>query len=199
MSEAVCPICGRNTLIVFKCESCGRDVCSYCVRNPGAQPGQICKECDLKRSTKKPTPTRALSGYAEYFWLLAMNWKPVENRNWPLTRYFKRGQLPVRIYLHASKNAVKKDDVEYIRSILTDKQWAEFSAVDWTKYRGKIIGEITITDQVTPEDIGMKVTHSRWFFGEYGFVVQDGELYEHPVPCRGALGFFPVTLQGTGM
>ncbi|MDP2729147.1 MAG: hypothetical protein Q8O55_01535 [Dehalococcoidales bacterium] len=139
---------------------------------------------------------KALSGYAEWFWLMAKNWKDIENRNWPLTRYFKRSDLPVRIYLHASKKPASYEEKMFIRSRLTPEQWLEFRAVDWGKYRGHIIGEITITDEVTMDDIGLKATHSPWFFGPYGFVVKDGVLYEKPLACRGSLGFFEVNLEG---
>jgi len=139
---------------------------------------------------------KALSGYAEWFWLMAKNWKDVENRNWSLTRYIHRDELPVRVYLHASKTKAPKRDIAFIKSKLTPKQLQEFEVVDWGKYRGHIIGEITLTDEVTFDDIGMKVTHSPYFFGEYGFVIEDGELYEIPIPCRGQLGFFEVSLEG---
>ena len=139
---------------------------------------------------------KALSGYAEWFWLMAKNWKDVENRNWPLTRYIKRDELPVRVYLHASKNPTSKADISFIRSKLAPEQQEEFDVVDWDRYRGRIIGEITITDEVRFEDIGMKATHSPWFFGEYGFVVEKGVLYENPIPCKGRLGFFEVELAG---
>jgi hypothetical protein len=139
---------------------------------------------------------KAISGYAEWFWLMAKGWKDIENRNWSLTKYIRRSELPVRVYLHASKRTASRDDIAFIRSKLTLKQQKEFDAVDWGKYRGHIIGEVTITDEVTFDDMGMKITHSPWFFGEFGFVVQDGELYEIPIPCRGQLGFFEVSLEG---
>lgn len=139
---------------------------------------------------------KALSGYAEYFWLMAMNWKDVENRGWSLFKYFKRSDLPVRIYLHASKQASSADDIASIRSKLNNRQLEEFGAVDWEKYRGRIIGEITIVDEIEYGEIGHKATRSKWFFGRYGFVVEKGLLYDNPVPCRGQLGFFPVELQG---
>lgn len=133
---------------------------------------------------------KALSGYAEWFWLIAKNIKPVENRNWSLTRYIRRDDLPLRIYLHASKTKTPKIERNFILGRLTIEQLTEFIAVDWQRYRGRIIGETTITDEVTRDDIGMPVTRSHWFFGPYGFVVQDGELYEEPIPCKGKLGFF---------
>ena len=139
---------------------------------------------------------KALSGYAEWFWLMAKNWKDVENRNWPLTRYIKRDELPVRIFLHASKTPVGKSDIAFIQRKLTPEQRQEFDSVDWGRYRGAIIGEVTITGEITMDDWGMPATHSSWFFGTYGFVVKDGELYDNPLPCRGQLGFFEVSLEG---
>jgi len=133
---------------------------------------------------------KALSGYAEWFWLMAKNWKDVENRNWPLTRYIKRDRLPIRIYLHASKSPATAKDRNFIFSLLKPEQLQIFISVDWSLYRGHIIGEITIVDEVTHDDQGMKAVQSPWFFGDYGFVVQDGVLYEDPIPYKGQLGFF---------
>lgn len=126
---------------------------------------------------------------------MAKNWKDIENRTWSLTRYFRRSELPVRIYLHASLTPTSTKEIEFIKSKLTAGQRREFEMVDWKKYRGYIIGEITITDEVTNDEIGMVVTHSPWFFGPYGFVVQDGELYDRPIPCKGQLGFFKVEIE----
>lgn len=137
---------------------------------------------------------KALSGYAEWFWLMAKNIKPVENRKWPLTRYFRRNDLPVRIYLHASKTVTPVHEKHFILSHLTAEQSKAFGAVDWQRYRGHIIGEITIIDQVIADEVGMKATQSPWFFGPYGFVVKDGVLYDSPIPMRGRLGFFEVTI-----
>ena len=139
---------------------------------------------------------KALSGYAEWFWLLAKNIKPVENRGWSLTRYFKRDQLPVRVYLHASKTKTPVEELNIIMSRLTIEQLNEFIKVDWQRYRGRIIGEITITDEVTREDIGMPATRSPWFGGPFGFVVEDGVLYDEPIPYKGQLGFFNVETGG---
>jgi hypothetical protein len=137
-------------------------------------------------------PELALSGYAEWFWLMAKNWKDVENRNWPLPSKMQR-QLPVRIYLHASKTKTPKDDLDFICHRLSAEQLAEMRTVDWSKYRGTIIGEVTIVKQVV---IWNKPTDfcSAWFFGDYGFLVQDGVLYERPIACKGKLGFFKPAL-----
>ena len=155
---------------------------------------------------------KALSGYAEWFWLMAKNWKNVENRPRPLPREIAFN-LPVRIYLHASKSDhVQRhgDELEFIIMNLTSEQLAEFCSVPWDKLRGNIIGEITITKQMRKfryvesdgVDIGSQQKEleifiansepcmSPWFFGPFGYVVQDGRLYDKPIPCKGKLGFF---------
>lgn len=82
---------------------------------------------------------KALSGYAEWFWLLARGWKDVENRPWylhmaPLLNYPPR---TVRIYLHASKTkCFDGQDSAFVAERLTDEQFEEFCAVDFDCYRG---------------------------------------------------------------
>lgn len=155
---------------------------------------------------------KALSGYAEWFWLMAKGWKDVENRPKPLPQSLAVS-LPVRIYLHASKSdQVQRvpGDLEFILSRLTSEQIDEFCDVDWSNLRGKIIGEITITGQMRKHtyreadhvDMGSQQKElelliasrspcrSPWFFGPFGYIVTDGALYETLIPCRGMLGFF---------
>ena len=50
---------------------------------------------------------------------------------------------------------------------------------------GGIVGTATITDCVTYSSDG-------WFFGKYGFMLKDARPLPF-VPCRGALGLFPVS------
>ncbi len=150
-------------------------------------------------------PTLALSGYAEWFWLMAKNWKDVENRDWSLFKYIKVDQLPIRIYLHASKKPASYDELNFIETILINDlpKLDEFLAVDWSKYRGSIIGEITIVGQIRKSPglfntaLSDKYAKSRWFFGEYGFAVEDGILYDQPIPYRGMLGFFKPELEAS--
>lgn len=130
---------------------------------------------------------KALSGYAEWFWLMAKNWKDIENRNWPLYRYFRPMELPVRVYLHASKTPASLEEIEFIHKLLSEEQWEEFCAVDWMALRGTIFAKITFTADVTEYA-------SDWFFGKHGFLAKDGKLLEQPIPYRGQLGFFNVEL-----
>jgi hypothetical protein len=162
---------------------------------------------------------KALSGYAEWFWLMAKNWKDIENRSWHLPATF---QLPQRIYLHASKTKPSYDELNFIDTILISDitKFEEFHQVDWNKYRGMIIGEITIIRQIRKNTENPKSTigyggiysigdqqaeleylkreapeyFSPWFFGEFGFVVKSGVLYDKPIPYKGRLGFFEISI-----
>ena len=159
---------------------------------PPARPGRVSRENDSNDAVVfKGEIMKALSGYAEWFWLIAQGWKDVENRPWPLTRYIKPGELPLRIYLHASKTKASQTEIGFIEAQLAKrnfKKLEEFLAVDWTKYRGAIIGETTITRPYREGD------SSPWYFGPNAFWVKDSVLYEAPIPYRGQLGFFPVNL-----
>ena len=55
------------------------------------------------------------------------------------------------------------------------------------KHRGAIIGEVDIVDCVTQSD-------SPWFEGPYGLVLANPTLYDQPIPYKGRLGLFEVTL-----
>ena len=53
--------------------------------------------------------------------------------------------------------------------------------------RGGVVGMARIVDCVEKME-------SQWFFGRYGFVLRDA--FPLPLmPCRGALGFFRLTLE----
>jgi len=163
---------------------------------------------------------KALSGYAEWFWLMAKNIKDVENRPRPLPHEIAMN-LPVRIYLHASKSDYVQrnpNDLEFILFHLTSEQTQEFCSVDWDGLRGHIIGELTIMQQFKKHtyteadhvDIGSQQKElqlaiankegymSPWFFGSFGYAVKDGVLYEQPIPCKGKLGFFEPDIAQNG-
>lgn len=50
---------------------------------------------------------------------------------------------------------------------------------------GKILGTVYLANCVTESD-------SRWFCGEYGFVLRDAIALAEPVVCAGGLGFWEV-------
>ena len=102
--------------------------------------------------------------------------KDIENRNW---------KTPVRgrILVHAAKGCTKQEfeDARAFASIA-----AGFSLLVSREDlpRGGIIGSVEIVDCVSKSD-------SRWFVGEYGFVLRDPKPIKM-IPYKGQLGFFNV-------
>jgi len=94
--------------------------------------------------------------------------KPVENRNWP-TRF--RGW----VLIHASKTfdgtaAEKRAFIAAHKDTPPEELF------------GGIVGLMKISDCVTSMD-------SEWFFGPYGFVIDEVKPLPF-IPCKGKLGFF---------
>jgi hypothetical protein len=86
--------------------------------------------------------------------------------------------------------------MDFIRKQLEPDDLDEFNAMDWDALRGAIIGETTIVDEIGTGHIRM-TPPSRWYFGPCAFLVEEGVLYDKPIPCRGRLGFFkPEILKG---
>lgn len=98
--------------------------------------------------------------------------KDIENRRWP-TKH--RGPL----LIHASKTW---DEAGY--NFLTYR-FDEFVPSKEHHAFGAIIGQVHLIDCVDQSD-------SRWFFGDYGFELEDPEEFKKPIPYRGQLGLFEV-------
>lgn len=163
---------------------------------------------------------KALSVQQPYAWLMLQRadphdphrpLKPILNRNWPLPKTFK---VPQRVLVHAGMRMYDVS-IKTLQDILPASQWARcrstLTAMYGTYYLyrrdpallrlpchfGKIIGEITITGQVTAETLSL--SDEIWFFGPYGFTLFDPVLYERPVPWLGKLGFFEVDACGVAI
>lgn len=117
---------------------------------------------------------KALSIRQPWAWLIIKGHKDIENRSWP-TAF--RG----RVLVHAAKGMTTSEYVD-----------ADFFVCGGgiklprprDLFRGGIIGMVDVVDCVTKSD-------SPWFFGKYGFVLQNPT----PLPfleLRGQLGFFDV-------
>lgn len=98
--------------------------------------------------------------------------KPVENRSWATAH---RGLLVIT----ASKT-LRNDDLEECQDILGTKIDRDSLPL------GAIIGTAVISDCVTSH-------RSKWFFGEYGFVMTQPKLFRRPIPCSGKLGLWKLS------
>lgn len=116
---------------------------------------------------------KSLSIFQPWAWLIVYGHKDIENRNW-------RTSFRGRFLVHAGKKwgREQREDLARVRA-----QFPHLTIPD-TFDLGGIVGAATITDCVTRSD-------SRWFFGRYGFVLQDSATCPF-VPYRGQLGWFDI-------
>lgn len=124
---------------------------------------------------------KALSIKQPWAWAILHAGKDVENRDWPT---LGRG----RIALHASAGMTRS---EYLEFLEVYGRIVESGAVDVTVpdsadlERGAIIATFNLVGCV-------KYSPSPWFFGKYGFVLEDVTPLPEPIPCSGKLGFWEV-------
>ena len=113
--------------------------------------------------------------------------KKVENRRWST-------KVRGRVYIHASKGFNKGHYrllASYSLQCLLDEPLPE--PEDFV--HGAIIGEVDIVDCVfyPPDDLAS--LHSPWAMpGQYGFILANAVEYEKPIPCKGMLRFFEVSI-----
>lgn len=121
---------------------------------------------------------KALSIQQPWAWLIANDFKDIENRSWS-TKF--RGEF----LIHAGKK-FDKESYEYIKETHPEIKMPE---IEYLKLEtGGIIGMAEIRDCVSK-------SNSKWFCGEYGFVIKNA----HPInfiPYKGQLGFFEVGFPG---
>ena len=127
---------------------------------------------------------KALSIRSPWWWFILHAGKDIENRDW-FTQF--RGT----VLIHASKWWVNNDAMDDIMAALSccGKRRAEVTrslSIDGLRdCRGCLVGTVRIEGCVTRSE-------SPWFFGDYGFVLRNPEPLPHPIPFKGALGFFDV-------
>lgn len=118
-------------------------------------------------------PRLALSIRQPWAYCILHLGKPVENRRWS-TKF--RGS----VCLHASKTMTLDD---YVSGQLTSRDAGVKAIPARNQYElGGIVGVVDIVDCVTDHP-------SPWFFGPYGFVLENPRPVPF-IPVSGALGFF---------
>ena len=118
-------------------------------------------------------PRLALSVRQPWAWAIISAGKDIENRDWPA-----RFRGPVCI--HAAKGGTSADFNAAATLIGWEKMQPGPSLRDYQ--RGGIVGVAEIVGCVDASE-------SPWFFGRYGFVLQNARPVDF-VPVKGALGFF---------
>lgn len=127
---------------------------------------------------------KALSIKQPWAWAILNAGKDVENRDW-MTKF--RGTVAI----HTSQRMSVEEWQEYV---FLSREVCNYSSNDPEKllpndtdlFRGAILGTVEIVDCVEFSD-------SPWFFGEFGFVLQNPKKLVEPIYCKGALGFWEVS------
>ena len=133
---------------------------------------------------------KALSIKQPWAWLIVNGYKNVENRTWA-TEF--RGRVYVHAGVKLDYGALEGDPAyrildSWITSRLHPADRSQFTMDFRSTWLGAIVGEVDIVDCVTR-------SASPWFEGTYGFLLRNPVAYAPPIPYRGRLGFFDVTLQ----
>ena len=111
---------------------------------------------------------KALSVNQPWAWAIMHGGKDIENRDWS-TNF--RGT----VYIHTG---LKFDE----SGLLFVEELVGKTIPPADRPRGAILGTVDIVDCVTE-------SNSPWFFGRYGFVLENPKPIT-PRACKGALGFF---------
>ena len=122
----------------------------------------------------------AISIRQPWAWAIVHARKNIENRDWSTN---VRGP----IHIHAAKGMSRAEYQDF--EMFYNGLWREDKSLPMLPasaqlIKGGIVGTATLVDCV-------KQHSSPWFFGKYGFVLEDVKPVEF-VPLRGQLGFFNV-------
>ncbi len=125
----------------------------------------------------------ALSIKQPWAWLICAGYKDVENRDWAT-------KVRGRVYIHTGKSW-DANAMDYIRKRVKPEIAAKVCKPQLLPL-GSIIGEVDIVNCL--EYWSGTKNKSPWFVGRYGFFLANPVLYEKPIPYKGQLGFFEVSL-----
>ena len=113
---------------------------------------------------------KALSIRQPWAWLIANGYKDIENRTW-------RSDHKGWTLIHAGKK-IDREGYGWVRANFPNIQIPPMEQLE----TGGIVGIMLITGCVTD-------SKSPWFFGPYGFKIEQAEIVTL-TPCLGKLGFF---------
>lgn len=142
-------------------------------------------------------PTRALTLWQPWAWLVASGKKNIENRPPGFSHKSFRGDF----WIHAGKSpyTTKETDAflaqyKQAEALAREVLGGEFKLPDWCDLAGgAIIGRATITGILVPRGQMFHKPDVPWHFpDQYGFIVERAEELKIPMPCRGYQGFWTV-------
>jgi hypothetical protein len=123
---------------------------------------------------------KAITLIRPWAWAICHAGKRVENRSWhpPLK------VIGQRIAVHAGKKYDHRD-AEWIQATFNVKVPAE------SLQPTGIVATALLSEIVMDRDKPW-TEHRRWYFGPYGWVLEDVRPLPEPIPCRGAQGLWDV-------
>lgn len=102
--------------------------------------------------------------------------KRIENRSWRPPNHI----IGQTIALHASKKIDINSKAEIYRI-------SDGIVVPYNTPKGCIVATAVIADYIVEGE-----TNDKWFFGPYGWILEDVTKLRKPIPCRGALSLWQV-------
>lgn len=153
----------------------GEDMTVMAVNNGGRMfiVGEAIASAILSR---EPMPTISLK--QPWAWLIVNGYKPVENRDW-------KTKLRGPVLIHASQK-IDKEGYRWVAQNFPEI-FEKIPAFD-SIAKGGIVGAANLVDCVEKH-------LSLWFFGKYGFVMEDAVPLPFQ-PLKGELGFFRTKYTG---
>lgn len=127
---------------------------------------------------------KALSIRSPWWWFILHAGKNIENRDWP-TNF--RGTILIQASKRWQYQEIT-DDIQAALECCGNRRKEVAAKLTYEALQaacGCIVGQVDIVDCVPRSD-------SKWFFGDYGFVLANPIAFPAPIPCRGSLGLFEV-------
>ena len=115
-------------------------------------------------------------------WAIVRGFKRIENRTWKPPASIV-GQ---RIALHSGKKYDKESEA-FIMDAISAIGGLPIDAED-----EGIVGTAVVRGFLTNPSEIQDPEQAQWYFGPYGWVLDDARPLAEPVPCRGALGLWTV-------
>jgi hypothetical protein len=133
---------------------------------------------------------RALSFSQPWLWAVLFAAKRVENRSWPPPI----DAIGTRIALHAAKSW-DPDGTPFIRRELVNQPeiLAGMPNARRNYPAGALVGTAVI-DRVVTEPRRLPTEQQGWFFGPYGWILNDVRILRAPLCCNGALGLWRLSV-----
>lgn len=144
-------------------------------------------------------PTRALTLWQPWAWLVANGHKPVENRPPGFSHKSFRGDF----WIHAGTHVPTDDEWHNVLDACVvavgsraarETLWPLLHKAREEHFPfGAIVGRATITGILVPHGQMFHKPGTPWHFpDQYGFIVEKAEELKIPMPCRGYQGFWTV-------